>query len=201
MYNRFRAVKHADVAQSVERILGKDEVTGSNPVISSRNQSEMAGFFVVLGWVSQKRTHHPAFLLTSWTKPAVCVNPLSVRAREKRLKALCRRQLQAFLIRFQATGRAVFARSHLPFAQCFNVVSAERGLKRAFARAASAARNVASLAGRINSANCALGVLRSAESPVRLPYRFPQLVLYAVQGSVDVPPGPQCGDFRCPREF
>ena len=30
-------------------ILGKDEVTGSNPVISSRNQSEMAGFFVVLG--------------------------------------------------------------------------------------------------------------------------------------------------------
>ena len=25
----------ADVAQSVERVLGKDEVTGSNPVISS----------------------------------------------------------------------------------------------------------------------------------------------------------------------
>ena len=34
-------------------VLGKDEVTGSNPVISSRNQSEMAGFFVVLGWVLQ----------------------------------------------------------------------------------------------------------------------------------------------------
>ena len=47
MYNTSRAAKHADVAQSVERILGKDEVTGSNPVISSRNQSEMAGFFVV----------------------------------------------------------------------------------------------------------------------------------------------------------
>ena len=29
--------KRADVAQSVERILGKDEVTGSNPVISSTN--------------------------------------------------------------------------------------------------------------------------------------------------------------------
>ena len=26
---------YADIAQSVERILGKDEVTGSNPVISS----------------------------------------------------------------------------------------------------------------------------------------------------------------------
>ena len=29
-----RVERHADVAQSVERILGKDEVTGSNPVIS-----------------------------------------------------------------------------------------------------------------------------------------------------------------------
>ena len=46
-------------------ILGKDEVTGSNPVISSRNQSEMAGFFVVWGWISQEWARHPAFLLTS----------------------------------------------------------------------------------------------------------------------------------------
>ena len=29
-------VADADMAQTVERILGKDEVTGSNPVISSR---------------------------------------------------------------------------------------------------------------------------------------------------------------------
>ena len=29
------SVASADVAQQVERILGKDEVTGSNPVISS----------------------------------------------------------------------------------------------------------------------------------------------------------------------
>ena len=34
-YNMSCVAKHADVAQSVERILGKDEVTGSNPVISS----------------------------------------------------------------------------------------------------------------------------------------------------------------------
>ena len=46
-------------------ILGKDEVTGSNPVISSRNQSEMAGFFVVIGRVLQEWALHPAFLLTS----------------------------------------------------------------------------------------------------------------------------------------
>ncbi len=29
----------ADMAQEVERILGKDEVTGSTPVISSKNKS------------------------------------------------------------------------------------------------------------------------------------------------------------------
>ena len=46
-------------------MVGKDEVTGSNPVISSRNQSEMAGFFVVLGRISQEWARHPAFLLTS----------------------------------------------------------------------------------------------------------------------------------------
>ena len=30
--------EYADIAQSVERILGKDEVTGSNPVISSKKE-------------------------------------------------------------------------------------------------------------------------------------------------------------------
>ena len=35
--------QHADVAQSVERILGKDEVTGSNPVSS---------FFIVFSAIS-----------------------------------------------------------------------------------------------------------------------------------------------------
>ena len=48
MYNISRAVKHADVAQSVERILGKDEVTGSNPVISSIEPVRNGWFFVVL---------------------------------------------------------------------------------------------------------------------------------------------------------
>ena len=65
MYNISRAVKHADVAQSVERILGKDEVTGSNPVISSRNPSEMKDFFLVLGLDLQKFQCEIVFLLTS----------------------------------------------------------------------------------------------------------------------------------------
>ena len=39
----------ADVAQQVERILGKDEVTGSNPVISSKNHHDMYhGGFIFL---------------------------------------------------------------------------------------------------------------------------------------------------------
>ena len=37
-------LRHADVAQSVERILGKDEVTSSNLVISSRKPAEMQVF-------------------------------------------------------------------------------------------------------------------------------------------------------------
>ena len=39
----------ADVAQSVERILGKDEVTSSNLVISSMKTCRNAGFFVRFG--------------------------------------------------------------------------------------------------------------------------------------------------------
>ena len=38
-------VSNADVAQQVERILGKDEVTGSNPVISSINHPTALGGF------------------------------------------------------------------------------------------------------------------------------------------------------------
>ena len=51
MYNIIvaRSKGNADVAQQVERILGKDEVTGSNPVISSmRPTCDMqVGFFFV----------------------------------------------------------------------------------------------------------------------------------------------------------
>ena len=41
--------KRADVAQSVERILGKDEVTSSNLVISLEEPPEVAVFSYVLG--------------------------------------------------------------------------------------------------------------------------------------------------------
>ena len=34
-----RKIKNADMAQQAEHVLGKDEVTGSNPVISSSGQS------------------------------------------------------------------------------------------------------------------------------------------------------------------
>ena len=40
-----RQFRYADMAQAVERVLGKDEVTGSNPVISSKEKilSEFVG--------------------------------------------------------------------------------------------------------------------------------------------------------------
>ena len=40
---RINSEKYADIAQSVERILGKDEVTGSNPVISSMKKDIPSG--------------------------------------------------------------------------------------------------------------------------------------------------------------
>ena len=48
VYNNIRCLRRkqlADVAQSVERILGKDEVTGSNPVISSMGSCRNARSF------------------------------------------------------------------------------------------------------------------------------------------------------------
>ena len=48
IYISRRTKRHADVAQSVERILGKDEVTGSNPVISSEGLAELQVFFFYL---------------------------------------------------------------------------------------------------------------------------------------------------------
>ena len=47
IYISRRTKRHADVAQSVERILGKDEVTGSNPVISSEGLAELQVLFLL----------------------------------------------------------------------------------------------------------------------------------------------------------
>ena len=38
-------VNNADIAQEVECVLGKDEVTGSNPVISSKSKTTQKGGF------------------------------------------------------------------------------------------------------------------------------------------------------------
>ena len=53
--------QRADIAQQVERILGKDEVPGSNPGISSRSLAEMQDFFVVSGWFVQDFARCPSF--------------------------------------------------------------------------------------------------------------------------------------------
>lgn len=54
------ATKNADVAQSVEYILGKDEVVGSIPIVSSiktLNQAYKARFKVFLFFLSKMRNH------------------------------------------------------------------------------------------------------------------------------------------------
>ena len=48
IYNTDVKSVYADIAQSVERILGKDEVTGSNPVISSIENEVPIGCLVFL---------------------------------------------------------------------------------------------------------------------------------------------------------
>ena len=42
-------VERAHVAQSVEHVLGKDEVTGSNPVVGSRNVDRNIDLLRVIG--------------------------------------------------------------------------------------------------------------------------------------------------------
>ena len=58
-------MRNADIAQSVERILGKDEVPGSNPGISSKALIflEEQGFFLVLLKIFGSRIPPGAVLL------------------------------------------------------------------------------------------------------------------------------------------
>ena len=49
----------------LDQCIGKDEVPGSNPGISSRSLAEMQDFFVVLGWFVQEFARCPSFSETS----------------------------------------------------------------------------------------------------------------------------------------
>ena len=59
LFQQRRKEKFAAIAQSVERILGKDEVPGSNPGSSSKKRSEVSTseFFVA---VTNRGPHPPA---------------------------------------------------------------------------------------------------------------------------------------------
>ncbi len=55
------AENNADMAQLVERVLGKDEVPGSNPGISSKITSlysEVFGFYKVISSKNELNIHH-----------------------------------------------------------------------------------------------------------------------------------------------
>ena len=93
VYHNIRAwflniVACADVAQSVERILGKDEVTGSNPVISSIEPVRNGWFFVILERKMKDNRADYAFLRPPPLKPVILsVNP-SANAPFQLLKTL-----------------------------------------------------------------------------------------------------------------
>ncbi len=50
---------HAHIAQSVEHFLGKEEVTGSNPVMSSTNNRRILGFHINLGVIVRRGLECP----------------------------------------------------------------------------------------------------------------------------------------------
>ena len=57
-------LKDADLAQLVEHILGKDEVTGSNPVISSKDDTKtLDGFISSLFFCKKIALHLQGFNL------------------------------------------------------------------------------------------------------------------------------------------
>ena len=71
---RMLPLQRADVAQSVERILGKDEVTSSNLVISSTKTCRNAGFFVSFWPNSASFAYELFILMTSSFKKHVFVS-------------------------------------------------------------------------------------------------------------------------------
>ena len=79
--------QRADIAQQVERILGKDEVPGSNPGISSMRLAEMQVFFVVSGWFVQEPGTCLAKCKISLLKMPVLSHDLSHSALRKILAA------------------------------------------------------------------------------------------------------------------
>ena len=65
--------EHADIAQQVERILGKDEVPGSNPGISSIRLAEMQVFFVVIREIMQDGAGSSCIVFNLIASFAICV--------------------------------------------------------------------------------------------------------------------------------
>ena len=65
-----KTIKDAHVAQEVERVLGKDKVTGSNPVVSSRGGvAQLARAHGSYPWspgFESLRRHHCFYIPADW---------------------------------------------------------------------------------------------------------------------------------------
>ena len=71
-------VADADIAQSVERILGKDEVASSNLAISSARPSEMTVFLLYYEVNLHRLSARHAFSMNSLLKNVVLSKKLSI---------------------------------------------------------------------------------------------------------------------------
>ena len=81
-------VADADIAQSVERILGKDEVASSNLAISSIRPSEMTVFLLYYGVYLHRFSVCHAFSLNSLPKNVVLSKIPSIFLTGQCLKSL-----------------------------------------------------------------------------------------------------------------
>ena len=70
--------EYAAIAQSVERILGKDEVASSNLAISSISPSQMKGFLLYNGAYLHDFSARYAFSMNSLLKNVVLSKKLSI---------------------------------------------------------------------------------------------------------------------------
>ncbi len=106
-----RQFRYADMAQAVERVLGKDEVGGSSPPISSSCAANAAQFFIFSDYIHKiprrHGTYRPAgifYILLNFTQ----ANQPSRRIRQSRIFACCRRYIAQDTCRLFFPGNNMF---------------------------------------------------------------------------------------------
>ena len=105
----FALRERADVAQSVERILGKDEVTGSNPVISSINRLANASRFFDMHEMVRLGRHSKTNVFLTGTAVENALDAARSNGRGIPLP------FDSIMLYFAASAKLVFQRKNLIF--------------------------------------------------------------------------------------